>query len=363
MNPERKRLEQVLGWTVLALLLGGCLLVLRPFLSALLWATILSFSLWPLYGRLLKFLGGRRTLAALGLALAMVGVLLFPVVIVGVTLGDHVTELTTATQRWLDDGLPAPPAGLAKVPVVGQRLVDGWARLQGEGAGWVGEAKWLVDRVGSWLLKMSLIIGSGLFQLALSILMTFLFLRNGPALASRVSAAVDRIAGERGRHLLAVAGTTVRGVVYGVLGAAFAQALMAAVGLALAGVPGPSLLALLVFLFSVVPAGPFLVMLPAALWLFHQGATSWGVFLLIWGVGVSTIDNVVRPWLISQGSELPFLLIFLGVLGGAVAFGFIGVFIGPTLLAVGHRIVQEWASARNVTSANLAGALAPRPST
>jgi predicted PurR-regulated permease PerM len=144
--------------------------------------------------------------------------------------------------------------------------------------------------------------------------------------------------------LLTVAANTVRGVVYGILGTGLVQALMAGIGYFIAGVPGAALLALLTFFLSVVPVGPPLVWIPAALWLFHQGSTGWGIFMLAWGVLVSSVDNVVKPWLISQGSDLPFILIFFGVLGGALMFGFIGVFIGPTLLAVGYRLVEEWAS-------------------
>jgi predicted PurR-regulated permease PerM len=145
--------------------------------------------------------------------------------------------------------------------------------------------------------------------------------------------------------LLEVAGNTVRGVVYGILGTGLVQAVMAGIGFVIAGVPGAALLALLTFFLSVVPMGPPLVWLPAALWLFHSGSTGWGIFMLVWGVAISSIDNVVKPWLISQGSDLPFILIFFGVLGGALVFGFIGVFIGPTLLAVGYRLIVEWSPA------------------
>jgi predicted PurR-regulated permease PerM len=184
--------------------------------------------------------------------------------------------------------------------------------------------------------------------LALSIFITFFLFRDGIAVGQRLNAAVERIGGERGGHLLTVAGKTVRGVVYGILGTALAQAVMAGIGFIVAGVPGAALLALLTFFFSVVPVlGTALVWGPAAIWLFHQGSTGWGIFTLIWGLGVANIDNVVKPWLISQGSDMPFILIFFGVLGGALAFGFIGVFLGPTLLAVGFRLVEEWsASAR-----------------
>ena len=345
MNDLRSRLEQNLGWLLLALLLGGCLLVMRPFASALLWAVVLSFSTWPLHRRLVNLLGGRRTLAAMLMTLGMVLVMLLPFVIVGVTLADNVQELTVATRRWLEAGPPDPPAWLAKVPVVGPSASENWQALAGDSTKLLEQAKRFIEPVSSWLLKAGLAVGTGLAQLALSILITFFLLRDGLAVAERLNASVGRIAGERGKHLLEVAGNTVRGVVYGILGTALAQAVVSGIGFLIAGVPGAGLLALLTFFFSVVPVfGTGLVWLPAAGWLFHQGATGWGIFMLVWGVGVANIDNVVKPWLISQGSAMPFILVFFGVLGGALTFGFIGVFIGPTLLAVGYRLVEEWVS-------------------
>src|SRR5262249_35702508 len=111
----------------------------------------------------------------------------------------------------------------------------------------------------------------------------------------------------------------------------------------IAGVPGAGMLALLTFFLSVVPIGPPLIWIPAVLWLFHEGSTRWALFFLVWGIGVRSIDNVVKPVLVRQGSDMPFILILFGVLGGALAFGFIGVFLGPTLLAVGYRLISEWA--------------------
>ncbi len=341
----RSKLEQNIGVILLALLLGGCLLVLRPFLSALLWAMVLSFALWPLYSRVLKLLKGRRTLAAMLLTLAMVLVIFLPFVVVGTTLADNVKELTTATKRWLDAGLPAPPGWLAKMPVIGASATAKWQSVAGDSTILLDQAKRFIEPVSAWLLKAGLILGSGLLELALSILITFFLLQNGSALAEVLSIGMDRVAGEGGQHLLEVAGKTVRGVVYGILGTALVQAAMAGFGFLIAGVPGAGLLALLTFFLAILPAGPTLVWLPAALWLFHEGSTGWGIFMAIWGIGVSTVDNFIKPWLISQGSAMPFILILFGVLGGALVFGFIGIFIGPTLLAVGHRIVAEWVSA------------------
>ncbi|HNQ89056.1 MAG TPA: AI-2E family transporter [Verrucomicrobiota bacterium] len=357
-----KAAEQRLGWLALTVLLGGCLLVTLPLVPALVWAGILSFSIWPLYSRLLNGLGGRRGLAALLVVLGIVGVVFMPLLLVGVTLTDNVRALSAATQHWLDVGPPAPPAWLEKTPVVGRTAAESWKSLQADSAQWLEQTKRLVEPAGAWLLKAGFLLGQGLLQLALSLLVTFFLLRSGPTVATQLSAGVARIAGERGGRLLDLAGETVRGVVYGILGTALVQAVLAGLGLLIAGVPGPGLLAMMVFPLSVVPAGPFLIMLVAALWLLHQGATGWAVFVLVWGVGVSTVDNFVRPWLISQGSDMPFVLILIGVLGGALTFGLIGVFIGPTLLAVGQRIVGEWIATGPLTSRSMAGMPRSEPS-
>ena len=172
----------------------------------------------------------------------------------------------------------------------------------------------IINEVRSLLLAAAIAVGEGILQVALSLLLMF-FLLCDPTLGDRFTGAVVRIAGERGRHLLKVAGDTVRGVIYGILGTAIAQGVVAGCGFAIAGVPGPVFLGLMTFFLSPVSLPP-LVWIPAALWLFAHDQTGWGIFMLIWGVGVSTIDNFLKPWLISQGSHMPFLLIFFGVIGG-----------------------------------------------
>ena len=344
--------EGLLAVVVLALMCG-CLIVLLPFLSSLLWAVVLVCSSWPVYSRLLKIVGRRHSLAALLMTLGMILILLLPFVIVGTTLADNVRALTVATRQFIDQGPPAPPAWLAKVPLVGQRGADYWQSLAADtGQLWVHAQK-LVEPAGALLLTGGLFLISGLIKLALSILIAFFLFRSGATVGAWVTALVRHIAGDRGEHLLTVAANTVRGVVYGILGTALTQAVLAGVGFLIAGVPGAMLLALLTFFSSIVPVfGTALTWGPAAIWLFHQGANGWGIFMLVWGCGVANVDNVVKPWLISQGSNMPFLLIFFGVLGGALTFGFIGVFLGPTLLAVGYRLVVEWAVSSRLMEPN-----------
>ena len=346
------KLESSLGWIVLFILLAGCLLVLRPFLSALLWAVVLCSSSWPVYARLLRSLGNRRTLAALMMTLGMILIILLPFLIIGATLADNVQDFSAAAKKMIQDGPPAAPAWLAKIPAIGQPATDYWQSLAADTSKIWPEAQRLIEPASAWLLKGGLALGGGLIQLALSIFIAFFFFRDGVSMAGRLTHAVERIGGERGKHLLTVAGNTVRGVVYGILGTALAQAIAAGIGFVIAGVPGAALLALLTFFASIVPlVGTALTTVPASIWLFHQGATGWGVFMLAWGALVASLDNVVKPWLISQGSQMPFILIFFGVLGGALTFGFIGVFLGPTLLAVGFRLVEEWFAIKRAETA------------
>jgi len=326
----------------LVLLLIGCVLIIRPFISALMWAAVLCFATWPIYTRLLKALKGRKTLAALVMSIGMVVTLLLPFVIIGVSLADNVKELTHVVQAWAADEPSKPPQWLANVPVVGAKAAEYWTAMAADSGKLLAKVRELLQPLSGALLRGGLKLGAGLFELTLSVLIAFFFFRDGEAAAKHLRWGVERIGGERGTQLLEVAGQTVRGVVHGILGTALAQGVMAGIGYLLAGVPGAALLALLTFFLSVVPMGPPLIWIPAALWLFNQDRTGWGIFMIVWGIGVSSIDNVVKPWLISQGSDMPFLLILFGVLGGAIAFGFIGVFLGPTLLAVAFRLMQEW---------------------
>ena len=344
-NDSVTKLERGLGWAVLLLLMLGCLLVLRPFVSALLWALVLCCSSWPLYCRLLRFVRQRRSLAAFMMTMGMILIILLPFVIVGSTLAENVKDVSAAVKGWFAQGPPGPPGWVQKVPLVGEQVADFWRSTVADTAKLWPYAQRLIQPVSKGLIGFGLVLGGGLIELALSVFITFFLFRNGVALADQLTSAVERISGERGKHLLGVANKTIRGVVYGILGTSLCQAVLAGIGFIIAGVPGPTFLALLTFFASVIPVvGTTLVWLPAALWLFHQGATGWGIFMIIWGLGVGNVDNIIKPWLISQGSDMPFILIFFGVLGGALTFGLIGVFLGPTLLAVGYRLLQEWST-------------------
>lgn len=250
---------------------------------------------------------------------------------------------------------PGPPDWVAELPVVGRQLAEQWLELERLGTAWTSELQPYLEAGRDWLLSIGVRLGEAILQVSLGVLAAFFFFRDGAEGARRLLVAVERLAGHRAQQLLAVAGGTVRSVIYGVIGTALAQAALQAIGLWLAGVPAPFFLGFLTFFLSFVPLGPPLVWLPAAVWLLYNGAAGAGIFLAVWGLlVVSGVDNILRPYLISRGANLPLILVFLGVVGGVLAFGFLGVFLGPTLLAIGYVLVEEW-SAGAQTSAPRAG--------
>lgn len=339
----QKQIEQVLLIALVGLLALGSFLVLLPFLSALLWASILCFATWPLFERLVGWLGGRRTLAASIMCLAVTALLVAPFIIVGASLADNVANLSKVLQGALANASPTPPAWLANLPLVGDKLTELWISATTDADSFLQQMRGALPAVSKWALTQGLALGHGVAQLALSVFVAFFVYRDGVSLAQRLATGVSRLAGTRGEALLTLAGGTVKGVVYGILGTALAQGILAGIGFMIAGVPGALLLGLLTFFLSIVPMGPPLLWIPAAIWLYYQGHTGMAIFLALWGaLVVSSVDNFLKPYLISQGAAMPFLLVLLGVLGGLAAFGFVGVFLGPTILAVAYSLAREW---------------------
>lgn len=337
------RIEFIAGLTLLTLLALGCLFVLRPFLTAILWALILSYSTWPIYTRVLAQVSGRHQLAASLMTVLVAAILVVPLAFLGATLAEHVTSVVGVVRLLLEKGLPEAPGWLLGVPGVGQELHVYWVELASNDAAFAAAVEPYVAQARDWMLRSGASLGQGAVELTLSVLICFFFYRDGRAAAQKIQKGIRRVVGDRAQHLIDVAGSTVKGVVYGILGTAMAQGSLAAIGLWLAGVPGALLLGFVTFVMSLIPMGPPFVWVPATAWLFFTGSPGWGIFMGVWGFFVvSGVDNILKPWLISREAQLPLLLVFLGVLGGIVAFGFIGIFLGPTLLAVGYTLLQQW---------------------
>lgn len=327
----------------IAFLVIGCLYVLRPFLAAILFAAAVVISSWPLYLFLLDRMLGRRSLAALTLTLSLTLLVIVPIGLVAYNLADDVGRIADQIRLAVDAGHIEPPDWIKQVPLVGDWLYAYVRNLGSSREQMMAMARHLLEPARSYLLGGGIMLGTGVAQMSLAAFVAFFLYRDGQALRRAINVALERIIGESAPRIASTVSQTVRGVMYGLLGTALAQALVAALGFAIAGVPGVLLLGFATFVMSLVPVGPPIIWGGAAIWLFSQGQTGWGVFMLVWGlVLISGVDNIVKPMLISRGSDLPFLLVLLGVLGGVLGFGFVGLFIGPVLLAVGYSLVRAW---------------------
>jgi predicted PurR-regulated permease PerM len=348
--------ERVLAGALLVGLGIGCVVVLLPFLSALLWGAILVFTTWPLFAwfrthvRLGNWQIGNRGAALLMVLLTTVLIVL-PIALAVPAGADDANALRRSFQAALDAGLPGAPAWLYDIPVVGSTISEYWNKWAADLSAMVAFFSPYFGMLAENGLKILLGVAGGLVQFIIAIVVAFFFWASGDQLTVYLHRIARRIAGDRARRLVAVTGATVRGTVYGILGTAIVQGLLTTIGLSVSGVPRPLLLGLIAGLLSVLPIGAPVVWIPASLWLLSTGHTAWGIVLGAYGLFIiSGSDNVIRPWFIARGAKLPFLLTILGVLGGALAFGLLGIFLGPVLLGVGFTLVAEFAGTSDYPS-------------
>ncbi len=335
--------DRLLAQILLLVLLGACLWVLTPFVTALFWAAVLAFASWPVMRFLTRALKGNASLAAGLLTSGWVLIVAGPLVWLGFNIADHIRNATELIKNLQVTGLPDAPEWLIDVPMVGDRLLELWQTVDQQGAAFLATAKPYMGQTGNWLLARSASIGAGILELALSLLLVFFFYRDGPRLANFAKSLVERLIEDRADHYINLVAGTVRRVVNGVIGTAAAQAIVALFGFAVAGVPGALLLAALTFILSLIPMGPPLIWGPAVAWLVFQNEYGMAVFMFLWGLLViSSVDNFLKPYLISRGGNLPLVVVLMGVFGGLFAFGFMGLFLGPTLLAVAYSLVSDW---------------------
>lgn len=324
-------------------LLVACLWVLGPFLSALFWAAVLAFATWPVMRVLTRTLDGNVTLAASLLTGLWVLLVAIPLVWLGLNIADYIRNGMELTRNFRVIGMPAEPDWLGGIPLIGDWLQALWQALDEHGEAYLATIKPYMGQMGNWLLGRSATIAGGLLELALSLLLVFFFYRDGDRLAHFMRSLVLRIMRDRTDHYIELVAGTVSRVVNGVIGTAVAQAIVAFIGFSIAGVPGAFLLSIFTFGLSIIPMGPPLVWIPATAWLFLQQNYGMGAFMLVWGfVVISSVDNFLKPYLISRGGNLPLIVVLMGVFGGIIAFGFMGIFLGPVLLAVAYSLVSDW---------------------
>jgi predicted PurR-regulated permease PerM len=344
MDQQQRDLAQItLGVLFIGGLIAASFWILRPFLPAVIWATMVVVATWPVMRAIQARLWGSRALAVTAMTLILLLVLVVPLSLAIATLVDN-AERIVGWAKWLSEfRLPPPPDWVAGLPVVGTRVQQFWQQYASASveefaaklAPFAGNVtQWFAAEVGSF--------GMVFLQFLLTVIIAAIMYAGGESAAAWLRRFGLRLAGERGESVVVLAGQAIRGVALGVVVTALAQSLLGGIGLALAGVPMAGVLTALMFMLCIAQLGPILVLAPAVVWVYSSGDSGWGTFLLVWTMIVGTIDNILRPYLIKKGADLPLLLIFAGVIGGMISFGLVGIFVGPVILAVSYTLIDAW---------------------
>ncbi|MEM6673330.1 MAG: AI-2E family transporter [Planctomycetota bacterium] len=358
---DRRVIDFLIRIFALGVLGYACLSILSPFLAPVIWGAVLAIAIEPVHGRLATTLGGRnRTAAALitGLALAL---LIVPAILLTVSAVRSGLELVAGIRDG-DIAVPPPSEKVAEVPLIGEQLSETWQLAHENFA--LAVQKW-GDEIAQAASTAASLLGSLLVQVAffvISILLAGLFLAFSESSGKFMRQFARRLVPGNGDHLLDLSTATMRSVAKGVIGIAVIQALLAGLGLLVAGIPGAGLWALGVLVFATVQLPPLAILLPPIIWSFSLLGTVPAIVLTVYLVAVSVCDSVLKPLMLGRGLEVPMPVILIGAIGGLLAMGIIGLFTGAVILAVGHVLFMEWLFAEDGDE-NAAANEAPTPST
>src|SRR6516165_5389338 len=339
--------------TTLAVLFVGGLIaasvwILWPFLPAIIWATTLVVATWPIMMHVQLRLWHKRGMAIAVMTIALLVIFVLPFGLAIATITQHFDRIAGWVTSLASFRLPPPPHWLTGLPFFGEQAASLWANATTSGieplvaraapyAG--GAAAWLVGALGGF--------GVLFVQFVLTVVIAVILYGSGEHAAALARQFGRRLAGERGEQSVLLAGQAIRSVAVGVVATAVGQSVLGGLGLGLAGVPFATVLTAVMFMLCIAQLGPLPVLVPAVVWLYWTGESVWGTLLVIWSVLLSTMDSIVRPLLIRKGAHLPVLLLLAGVIGGLIAFGMVGIFLGPVVLAVAYTLLMSWMAEAN----------------
>jgi predicted PurR-regulated permease PerM len=340
----------VFGVIAILLLLTASFWILSPFLLPLVWATMIAVATWPMLLGAEKHLRHSRTLAVLVMTAALLMVLIVPLVLAVVTILQNIDAMKGWIGQLVAEGLPPLPAWVGSLPLVGEKAAAMWAEAAAGGpAGLSAKVAPYVNKILAWFVHNAGGVGLIIVQLLLTLILTAILYAQGETAALGIRQFFHRLGGERGEAAVILAGKAIRAVAMGIVVTALIQSLLGGIGLWVTGVPGAALLTAIMFLLAIAQIGVVPVLALAVGWLFWKKFTMWAIALLVWTVIVGSLDNVIRPILIRKGADLPLLLILAGVIGGLVAFGIIGLFVGPVVLAVSYTLIKQWVTNPTLT--------------
>jgi predicted PurR-regulated permease PerM len=355
-KPAARDLPRItMGVLAILVLIVAAGWVLLPFVAAGVWATMIVIATWPTLIALQRRFGGRRGPAVAVMVFLLLAVLVAPIWVAVATVDDNVARLAQVTKSLAEHGLPQPPAWVENVPVIGSKAAEQWRSLAGDPGVVVERVQPYVKEAVRWIAGEVGKLGSAVVQLLLTVVIAGILYASGEHAATGVRRFLRRLAGPRGEDSAQLAAKAVRAVALGIVVTAIAQTVLAGIGLAFSGLPAAGALTAVVFLLCIAQLGPVLVMGPAAIWLFTNGSSGRGTVVLVFMVAAMTLDNFVRPILIKRGADLPLLLILGGVFGGLLAFGIVGLFVGPVTLAVAWTLVASWVAEQDARAGEAPG--------
>lgn len=331
---------------VIAILAGltiGSLYILRPFLPGLVWATTNVVATRPVLLAIQRRCGGRRWIATIVMLLLLLFVIVLPLYQVIATLALHGGAIMAAIKSLPDYALLAPPAWVGSIPLAGPRIAHEWQALSDAGAGGLlARLEPYLTIAARWLLGHAAIVGVFAMHMLITVVIAGILYSRGDVAAQFVLRFFNRLAGQRGMSAVRLAALAIRAVALGIVVTAVVQSVLGGIGLWIAGVPAAGILTALMVMLCLAQLGPFLPMLGGVVWLFQNDMKLAAGILLAWALVVAMLDNLLRPMLIKRGVNLSLLLILAGVLGGMFAFGIVGLFIGPVILAVTQTLLHAW---------------------
>ena len=343
MAVRRDLTHTVLSVSFICLLVASTFWVLRPFLVALVWGSVVVIATWPILERLKARLARKRKLAVLTMSVMLLLVVFIPLMLAFLTITNNAGDITAKIKSLNSISLPSPPEWLDRIPFAGEKIANQWktfAALDSDerSAMVVPYAKrallWFAERAGS--------TGKTLVNFLLTVIVSIILYAKGETFREGMLSFARRLAGAQGEEVTVLAAKAVRAVVLGVVLTALIQTAIGGIGLYIAGVPAAGLLTAVMFILCLAQLGPILILVPSVIWLYWSGQPALGTVLLVLSIVACTIDNFLRPVLIRKGVDLPLLLIFSGVIGGLIGFGVIGLFIGPVILAVAYTLLEAW---------------------
>jgi predicted PurR-regulated permease PerM len=352
MSASQDITRTTLAVLFIAALAAGSFWILHPFLSAILWAAIIVAATWSVMLRVQAWCGGRRWVSVTVMTAALLLVFFLPFSIAVLSIFERADEIVAWVRSLSTFSISQPPEWVARIPLIGAHIDHRWrelSTLQPEVLS--SQLTPYVKKIVTWFMAKAGNAGILLLNFLFTVIIAAILYANGEKAAQGMRLVASRLAGRMGDEAVVLAGQAVKGVALGVVLTALVQSVLGGIGLAAAGIPATVILTGIMFLLCVAQLGPFLVLIPSVIWLYWSGQTFWGTALLVWSIPVLILDNIMRPILIKKGADLPLVLIFAGVIGGLIAFGVVGLFIGPVLLAVTYTLLQSWVAAGSTEAA------------